>query len=102
MEEIAHFCCNSDAIKVVASLQVGDLTNNNELRQYENANTHFFSLFPRTHYPIFCLGNHDYGYNGQSKQRDSNIPSILFPDKDVIMAPDCPENYLCHIIIEGY
>ena len=101
LEQIASFCSYSEDINIVANLQVGDITNNNQPWQYENAYSHFFSLFTKDRYPIFCLGNHDYGDNGKSLQRYSNIPSILFPEREIVMDSESLENYVRHINIDG-
>lgn len=78
----------------VACFQVGDITNNNQLWQYQNANDHFFSKFPEGEKPYFCLGNHDYGNNGKSDRRFSNIPSFMWAQFDVKKDESEFENYV--------
>ena len=80
--------------------QVGDVTNNNVSWQWENAYNHFFSKFPTGGEPYFCLGNHDYGDNGKSGTRTSNIPEYLYPVFDLQMT-DCEyENHVRFLQID--
>lgn len=77
-----------------ACIQVGDLTNNNRIEQYQTAYNHFFSKFPKGKEPYFCLGNHDYGVNGTSNTRSSNLPSFMNPVMDFSMDANGYENYV--------
>ena len=85
----------------VACFQVGDLTNNNLSWQYQNAYDHFFSRFPEKNKPFFCLGNHDYGNNGYSDIRASNIPPYMYPIYDLKMDDTIHENYVRFLEIAG-
>lgn len=84
-----------------AILQVGDLTNNNAVWQYENAYNQFFSKFSIEDQMVFCLGNHDYGKNGTSDIRQSNCPNILMPHYDKRMEDSQWENYVRYINLVG-
>lgn len=77
-----------------ACLHVGDLTGRNKAEQYTVMYQHFFSRFPKGNEPIFCLGNHDYGENGVSDTRTSNLPSNMAPKSDVQMDGCDYENYV--------
>ena len=82
---------------IVATFQTGDITDNNQPWQYENAWNHFFSLFPREKFPIFCLGNHDYGNNGSSDTRTSNMPDKFLQKTTQKMEGSYYDNYLTYI-----
>ena len=69
---VDYYHANKNSLDAI--LQVGDLTNNNQIWQYENAYNQFFCKFGMTDQLVFCLGNHDYGNNGKSDVRESNIP----------------------------
>lgn len=84
-----------------ALLQVGDLTNNNLTWQYENAFTYFFSKFDKSDQVVFCLGNHDYGSNGSSDVRLSNLPVYMAPSYDLKMDGARWENYVKFISLGG-
>lgn len=83
----------------VACIQVGDLTNNNQDWQYLNAYNHFFCKFPQGREPYFCLGNHDYGTNGRSATRSSNLPDFMKPVFDFQMKGSDYENYVRFLTI---
>lgn len=102
LESIALFCNKQRELNhIIKCLQVGDITNNNQTWQYDNARQHFFSKFSKDVYPIFCLGNHDYGNNGSSDQRFTRIPLDLLPSRSVLMDTDNPENYVHYFEIDG-
>lgn len=82
-----------------AIIQVGDLTNNNQLWQYENAYNLFFSRFSSADQLIYCLGNHDYGNNGSSDIRVTNCPDYMLPICDFRMEETRFENYVRYINI---
>lgn len=82
-----------------ACIQVGDITNNNVTWQWENAYQHFFSKYPVGNEPYFCLGNHDYGENGKSGTRTSNIPQYMKPIMDFQMGGCDFENYVRYLWI---
>lgn len=84
--------CNKDSIALC--IQVGDITNNNKPEQWENAYNSFFSLFDKDKRPVFCLGNKDYGEDGNSLTRTSKIPDKLVPPRDIWMGSDY-DNYVC-------
>lgn len=84
-----------------AILQVGDLTNNNQEWQYENAFLQFFSKFSENDQMIFCLGNHDYGTNGKSEVRMSNLPRHMMPSYDIRMEDTKWDNYVKYIKLGG-
>lgn len=91
----------NDNPQITNCFQVGDLTNNNRLDQWNTVREQFFSRFPEGKRPIFCLGNHDYGNNGSSDVRESNIPNDLLPERDAYMEEGGLENYVRHIVISG-
>lgn len=84
-----------------AILQVGDLTNNNQVWQYENAYQHFYCRFDKDDQLVFCLGNHDYGSNGNSGIRLSNVPESMLPLYDIRMEGTKWENYIKYITLAG-
>ena len=90
-----HYYNNKDSIDAI--LQVGDLTNNNAVWQYENAYNYFFSRFTEKDQLVFCLGNHDYGNDGRSDVRMSNFPSYMMPPYDIRMEGCSWENYVRYI-----
>lgn len=100
LNAIADYCQrNKDEIDAI--LQVGDLTNNNQIWQYENAYTHFFCKFEASDQLVFCLGNHDYGNNGKSDIRMSNLPSYMMAIYDNKMEGTQWENYVRYITMGG-
>lgn len=82
-----------------AVLQVGDLTYHNYDWQYENVYNHFFSNFKQEDQCVYCLGNHDYGTNGTSDVRVSNIPDYLKAISDIRMENAQWENYVRYVTI---
>ena len=80
-----------------ACFQVGDVTNNNMDWQWENAFNHFFKKFPMGKEPYFCMGNHDYGENGKSGTRTSNIPEYMKPVMEFQMKGCQYENYVRYL-----
>ena len=84
-----------------AILQVGDLTNNNQVWQYENAYQYFYSKFEKDELLVFFLGNHDYGNNGSSDIRMSNIPESILPLYDIGKEGAKWENYVKYITLDG-
>lgn len=88
----SYYLSNIDSF--AACFQVGDLTNHNRVNEYQNANKHFFSMFPEGKEPYFCLGNHDYGSNGSSNVRESNLPDYMKPEMDFQMEGCKHENYV--------
>lgn len=94
-----YYHSNEDSIDAI--IQVGDLTNNNQLWQYENAYNQFFSKFDSTDQMMYCLGNHDYGSNGSSDIRLSNCPDYMTPIYDIRMEETSYENYVRYMTING-
>lgn len=93
LDSIISFYISNNS-RFAACLQVGDLTNHNDISEYQKAYDHFFSRFPHGKEPIFCLGNHDYGVNGSSNVRQTNLPDYMKPVVDFQME-DCQyENYV--------
>lgn len=90
---------NDNASEYAACFQVGDITNKNQIWQYQNAYDFFFSRFPDEHEPFFCLGNHDYGEEGKSKTRLSNIPDIMRAKFDFRYEESDYENYVRYLTI---
>lgn len=91
----------SNRNEIDAVLQVGDLTNNNQLWEYINAYEQFFSRFSEEDQVVYCLGNHDYGKNGSSDKRTSNYPRYMIPPYDFRMEETPFENYVRYITIGG-
>lgn len=98
LDAISNYYINNRN-RISVCLQVGDLTNNNLIWQYENAYCHFFSKFNEEDELIYCLGNHDYGYNGSSESRISNIPSYMDPLYDERMENCIYDNYVKYVNI---
>lgn len=94
-----YFNKNKESIDAV--LQVGDLTNNNAVWQYENAYNQFFCKFDKYDQMVFCLGNHDYGNNGKSNIRFSNFPEYMMPPCDIRMNGSQWDNYVRYINLGG-
>ena len=85
---------NDEDNKISTSIQVGDLTYQNKTEQWRNAEDFFYSKISPNVVSVFCLGNHDYGNNGRSKERHSNIPSSLSPVMDIEAENFEYENYV--------
>lgn len=51
---------------IVSVLQVGDVTNNNQKHQWDNARNAFKHLKDSVMY-VWCIGNHDYSWSGEKK-----------------------------------
>lgn len=85
---------NDQDNKISTCIQVGDLTYQNKAEQWRNAEDYFFSKISPNIVSVFCLGNHDYGNNGRSKERLSNIPSSLSPVMDIKAENFEYENYV--------
>lgn len=96
---VDFYNANQDLIDAV--FQTGDLTNNNQLWQYENAYNHFFSKFNEKGQLVYCLGNHDYGNNGSSDIRISNYQEYMMPPYDIRMEGSKYENYVRYVILDG-
>lgn len=96
---VDYYHANKNSLDAI--LQVGDLTNNNQIWQYENAYNQFFCKFGMTDQLVFCLGNHDYGNNGKSDVRESNIPEYMKPSYDIRMENSQYENYVRYINLGG-
>lgn len=86
--------CNIKKNEISVCLQTGDVTNNNLDWQWENAYQQFFSKLPKEISTIYCLGNHDYGKNGKSGTRDSNIPEKMRLSGDISMSGSKYDNYV--------
>lgn len=80
-------------------LQTGDVTNNNQTWQWENGDSLFFSKIPKTIPFVYCLGNHDYGNNGSSKERKSNFPEKMMPVRDLVMPSSQWDNYVRFLML---
>ena len=96
---VDYYKTNRKNLDVV--LQVGDLTYNNEPWQYENAYKYFISQFDENDQMVYCLGNHDYGSNGSSDKRISNIQDYMLPIYDFKMDGAAYEKYVKYVIIGG-
>lgn len=93
--------CKEKQDKIYCLLQTGDVTNNNQPVQWGNSQKLFFSQLPIVFPTIFCLGNHDYGENGSSKERQSNFPVELTPAMDTVMQNSLWDNYLRYVMIDN-
>lgn len=93
--------CNDKQKGISFILQTGDVTNNNQSTQWINAYQRFFSQLPNYVPLIFCLGNHDYGDNGSSNIRHSNMPNELTPFRDETMVGSLWDNYLRYVYLGG-
>jgi hypothetical protein len=67
---------NYEARAIRYVLQLGDLTNRNSLREWENARMALELLHGKVPY-AFCLGNHDYGPKGDATTRDTYANTVL-------------------------
>ena len=94
-------CCNDWQMNISFILQTGDVTNNNLPSQWNNSFQYFFSKLPISVPVIFCLGNHDYGDNGSSNIRHSNMPNELTPFRDETMVGSLWDNYLRYVYLGG-
>lgn len=99
LTSIVDFINDADN-KVSTCIQVGDLTYQNKAEQWRNAEDYFFSKISPNIVSVFCLGNHDYGNNGRSKERRSNIPSSLSPIMDIKAENFEYENYVRFFLID--
>lgn len=93
LESIIGFLKEETESKNPICIQVGDLTYQNSLEQWNIVDSLFLSNIPNSMPFVYCLGNHDYGINGRSSERISNIPESLYPVRDIVMTGDVLENY---------
>lgn len=100
LDAIVNYCYDKEE-DISLLLQTGDVTNNNQPVQWENSQKLFFSQLPKALPTIFCLGNHDYGENGKSKERQSNFPVELTPVMDTVMQNSLWDNYLRYVEIDN-
>ena len=96
---VDYYKVNQD--KIDAVFQVGDLTYDNELWQYENAYNYFIRFFNESDQMSYCLGNHDYGSGGYSDSRTSNIQDYMMPYYDFKMEGSTYENYVRYVNLGG-
>lgn len=84
---------NYNKSNISLCLQTGDLTNNNRPDQWRNVfECYIERLYPEIpHYE--CLGNHDYGYNGTTNDRSSNIYWDISHNSKIYFG-DFRENYV--------
>lgn len=98
LDAIVNFC-TEEQDNISFLLQTGDVTNNNQIEQWDNGFKYFFSKLPPMFPIVFCLGNHDYGQNGKSETRTSNIPNRLSPIQDEVMPSSEYDNYLRYVML---
>ena len=99
LQSILKFC-NEEA-NVDICIQTGDVTNNNHPDQWKNAYEQFFSRVNKEIPMVYCLGNHDYGANGGSGTRASEIPEIMRPESDIQMEGSRYDNYVRFVQLGG-
>ncbi len=100
LQSIVRFC-NNKKEDIEFCIQTGDVTNNNQPQQWESAYENFFSKLDGTFPTIFCLGNHDYGENGLSGTRTSNMPDKILPKTDIKMEGCRYDNYVRFVRFGG-
>ncbi len=93
LESIADYT-KREMRNISVCLQVGDVTNNNEDWQWENAYQEFFTKLPADLPFVYCLGNHDYGDNGYSGKRESNQPDNMRLTGDFSLSNSKYDNYI--------
>ena len=92
LESIVDFI-NYNRYNISMCLQTGDLTNNNASDQWNNVlNEYVYRLDPGIPH-CECLGNHDYGQNGLTNERVSNIPWDISEDSEISYG-EYNENYV--------
>ena len=99
LQSILKFC-NEEA-NVDFCIQTGDITNNNHTDQWKNAYEQFFSRASKEIPMVYCLGNHDYGENGMSGTRSSDIPEIMLPESDIQLEGSGYDNYIRFVQLNG-
>lgn len=93
LDHIVNYC-KENQNKISFCLQTGDLTENNDIWQWENSYLYFFSKLPKDLSCIYCLGNHDYGYMGSSDTRSSKIPEKIYSSRNVSIVGATYDNYV--------
>ena len=86
---------------IAVLLQTGDFTNNNQPWQWERSFEQFVSKLPNSFPFVYCLGNHDYGWNGYSDVRSSNCPAQMTPIMDGQMSGSKWENYFRYVVLRN-
>ncbi len=67
---------NRERLDLKCVLQLGDITNNNTVREWENARSALTLMDGKVPY-VFCPGNHDYGPSGDASTRDTRMNEYL-------------------------
>ena len=67
---------NRDKQNIKFVLQLGDITNNNTVREWENARAALSLMDGKVPY-AFCPGNHDYGPSGDASTRETRMNEYL-------------------------
>lgn len=69
-----------DRLNIKCALHLGDITNNNTRREWENARAALDLLHGRVP-TVFSTGNHDLGPSGDASTRDTHLNTYLPPSK---------------------
>lgn len=67
---------NRQRLNIACVLQLGDITNNNTVREWENARSALTLMDGKVPY-AFCPGNHDYGPSGDASSRETRMNEYL-------------------------
>ena len=76
LTQTAWIVQNREKHNIECVLQLGDITNNNTVREWENARTALTLMDGKVPY-VFCPGNHDYGPNGDASVRQTRMNEYL-------------------------
>ncbi|MBN1845546.1 MAG: metallophosphoesterase [Sedimentisphaerales bacterium] len=76
LAQTAWIVQNRDKRNIRFVLQLGDITNNNTIKHWENARLALSLMDQRVPY-AFCPGNHDYGPNGNASTRETLMNEYL-------------------------
>lgn len=89
---------NRKRLNIQYALQLGDITNNNTIREWQRAREALLPMYGQVPLAL-CTGNHDYGPNGDASTRDTHF-NKYFPLDEAktqptfggTMTPDSLEN----------
>ncbi|MBN2131421.1 MAG: metallophosphoesterase [Sedimentisphaerales bacterium] len=76
LSQTAWIVQNCEKRNIAYVLQLGDITNNNTIDQWEHAQEALAVMDGRVPY-AFCPGNHDYGSNGNASTRETYMNQYL-------------------------
>ncbi len=79
LAQTAWIAQNHDRYRIAYVFQLGDITNNNTIGEWENARMALSLMDGKVPY-AFCPGNHDYGPNGVASSRETRMNEFLSYD----------------------